>query len=279
MEDTQTPPAGEQEAAFTAPTSISDALSFNSVEAAATTEPEVGATGDDAAIAAPVAVVAPAEAAPAPVTTSAPAAAAGEEAKAPKWYRDHMAAVSRERAAEKAEIERLRAAQPAPTRQPEANQLPDPLEDPQAYAVALQGQFRNEFQAFQLQTTLQLSERFARQQHGSENFEECRAWLSTKPDIEAWAIQQPDPWTAAFTQYQRERLAEEIGDDPAAYKERLRQEFLAEQAAAAQTQQAPVAPTMRAAPPPPSSTVRSAAPRDGTGRFTGPTPLNAVLRG
>lgn len=277
MEDTQTPPAGEQEAASTAPTSLTEALSFAPSEAAAGFE--VGATGDEAAPAA-LATAAPAEAPSAPAaTTSAPAAPAGEEAKAPKWYRDHMAVVNRERAAEKAEVERLRAIQPAPTRQPEANQLPDPLEDPQAYAVALQGQFRNEFQAFQLQTTLQLSERFARQQHGTENFEECRAWLSTKPDIEAWAIQQPDPWSAAFTQYQRDRLAEEIGDDPAAYKERLRQEFLAEQAAAAQTQQAPVAPTMRAAPPPPSSSVRSAAPRDGGGRFTGPTPLSAALRG
>jgi len=277
MEDTQTPPAGEQEAASTAPTSLTEALSFAPSEAAAGFE--VGATGDEAVPAA-LAAAAPAEAPSAPAaTTSVPAAPAGEEAKAPKWYRDHMAVVNRERAAEKAEVERLRAVQPAPTRQPEANQLPDPLEDPQAYAVALQGQFRNEFQAFQLQTTLQLSERFARQQHGTENFEECRAWLSTKPDIEAWAIQQPDPWSAAFTQYQRDRLAEEIGDDPAAYKERLRQEFLAEQAAAAQTQQAPVAPTMRAAPPPPSSNVRSAAPRDGGGRFTGPTPLSAALRG
>lgn len=192
-----------------------------------------------------------------------------------------MAQVNRDRAAERAEVERLRASAPQPQPRPQApaNNLPDPLEDPQGYADAIRDGYQREIQMHQLQTTLTVSERFAKQQHGGEAFEECRAWLSTKPDVEQWCLGQPDPWGSAFTQYQRERLSEEIGDDPKAWQEkerqRIREELQAELSAAPNP--AP-APQMRSPPPPSASTVRSTASRDGQGRFAGPAPVGDVLK-
>lgn len=288
--DNDTQPAGDL-AETTGSTPLSEMLAFQNpdrheVHREAGVEPQEDPAPAPAPDPIAAAQPAPASAQPAPQaetkTEPTPAGQAGEE-KQPRWYREHMAQVNRERAAEKAEIERLRSATPQPQRQASQN-LPDPLEDPAAYADALRSEYRRDLEVFQLRTTLTLSERFARQQHGSEAFEECKAWLSTKPDIEAWAIQQPDPWSAAYTQYQREQLSDEIGDDPNAWREkerqRIRDEIKAELAGEQQQAQhiPATAPQMRAAPPPPASAVRSAAPRDPGGRFTGPTPIGAALK-
>ncbi len=241
----------------------------------------------------PVAAAAPAAAAapgaqPAPQAATPPAAGAeadpASDPKAPKWYRDHMRKMNAEVAADRAELARLRAGgAPATTTTPPAGQprpqptpLPNPAEDPEGYHRAITGGFRSEMSRFRLETTLNLSERFARQQHGNEAFEETKAWLTTRPDLEDFFLTQPDPWGAAFSHYSREKLADEIGDDPNAWREkerqRIRDEILAEQGAAPRDP-AP-APQMRAAPPAAASTARSAAPRDPqSGRFTGPAPL------
>jgi hypothetical protein len=214
---------------------------------------------------------------PAPAPQAAPASPAGDEPKSPKWYREHMAQVARDRAAEQRELAELRGRQPPP----QTRQDIDPLEDPQGFQQSVAQQF----QTFALQQTLTISERFARKEHGAELFEDAKAWLSTKPDIEAWAINQPDPWAAAITHFQREQLAEEIGNDPNAWREaekaRIRAEIEAEMGRDTRHEPAPrpaMNTTTRAAPPPPSSTVRSAAPRDDNGRFAGPAPLKSILK-
>lgn len=241
--------------------------------------------GDDegaalAALAAKAPAVAPK---PEPTPAPAPAAPAAEAAtdpttdpKAPKWYRDHMAKTNRE-------LAELRAQRPAPTAAPARPaaalaELPSPAEDPQGYHDAMVRRFSAQMQQFELVQSLRNSEWRTVQQHGREKFEECKAWLSTKPDIEAWAIQQPDQWEAAFTQYTRELLAEEIGDDPKAWQEKERQRIRDEVRAEMEGEGAPAAPArqppqMRAAPPAPASTVRAVASRDEVGRFTGPAPL------
>lgn len=235
-----------------------------------------------------------------PPAPPAPAGQAGDQPdpatapKEPRWYREHMQKVNRELAAQRAEVERLRAGrqpQPQPQGQGQEPEFPDPVDDPAGFARYIRAETVREQQRFQLETKLDLSERFARQSHGSEAFEECQAWLSTKPELADWCVAQPDPWGAAFGQYQRERLAEEIGDDPNAWRERererIRAELLAETTAGggdeprhtpARRSMTPTAPT-RDPPPAPASAVRSAAgmERDGRGRFAGPTPIGAIL--
>lgn len=266
--------------AATGATALSEALN-----------PQPADTGAPEAQVAPQETAAPpaepgAQPAPTAATTpapQAPASTAPEAPKEPKWYREHMAKVNRERAAERAELERLRSGpQTQPQQRPQQpSAIPDPVDDPQGYHEYVVGQVRAEQSRFQLETKLNLSERFAVQQHGRESFEECQAWLSTKPELADWCVMQADPWGAAFAQYQRERIAEEIGDDPKAYEQRLREKIMAElqaaQGAPPSTSPASMTAT-RATPPAPASMARSAGTaRDANGRFA-PTPLSAALQ-
>lgn len=272
---TDTAPAAETEIA--APASISEIIAGRS-DALHDGHKEVGAE--------PVAPEpAPAPAPPAPVAAAkpepAPDADPATDPKSPRWYREHMQKTNRELTELRARVANPAPVQPQPHPQPTRAPLPNPAEDPQGYHEAVTRGFTQQMQDFALQTTLSLSERFARQQHGGEAFEDCKAWLTTRPDLEAYFIQQPDPWMAAFQHYSRERLAEEIGDDPAAYRTRIEQEIRAKleaEMAGREIPQPAPAPQMRSAPPAPASTARSAAPRDPAGRFTGPAPIGSLSK-
>lgn len=207
-----------------------------------------------------------------------PAAHAAPEAKpeiapeapkaGPKWYRDalrekdqRLAAAERQARQLQEQMERL---QPPPQ--------PLDYSNPQAVFQT----FEQRLAESRLEQNIALSARFARREHGAELFDEAAVWLSQRKDIELWAQTQADPWEAAIQRFKQERLADEIGDDPNAYREKLRQEILAE----LQQQQPGHSPSMTAPRiPAPASGQRSAAPRDGTGRFTGPTPIGNILKG
>lgn len=186
---------------------------------------------------------APADAAP--IDTPAPKEPEPKapEAKDPKWFRDAIKArEDRARAAER-ERDELRA------RTERAAPAPESL-TPQAM-----------FERQQVAFNISISERFARREHGAL-FDEAKVWLETRPDIEAWATQQPDPWESAISLYRREKMAEEIGDDPESWREKerakIRDQLLAEMGE-------PGAGEMTAAPvprlPQSAASVRSAAPR------------------
>lgn len=283
-----TAPAAETDTAETsAPGSVGDLLSSrHQRQAAHEAHAEVGereGDEDEDEAEAPAGETTTAPAAPA---AAAPAAGAdaveadpASDPRSPKWFREHMKKTAREASELRAENERLRTGQQPRTAPPErpARVLPNPSEDPEGFANAVFAQQREEMQNYQLQTTLDLSARFLKQAHGAEAFDEVFAWLDTRQDLQPVFTQQPDPWGAAYAHYQREKLAEEIGDDPAAYRKRIEEEaiarFKASQEGGEQAPAAPARPQMGRNPPPPASQVRSAAPRDPIGRFTGPAPL------
>jgi hypothetical protein len=217
-------------------------------------------------------------AAPAPASVAAenPDLAAKPEAQQPFWYRKEIKK-ERDRASalerENAELRGARQQQPQ-------TRAPDPLESPDQFA----GYIDQRLETQRLVDRLERSEERLSDKLGDAVVDEVREWLTTRPDLEQWAMGQRDPWKAAHQQFTKEKLAAEIGDDPNTWREqereRLRQEILAEQARDTRHEPAP-RPAMnpnRAAPPPPSSTVRSAAPRDDAGRFAGPAPLKTILR-
>jgi hypothetical protein len=263
---------------------------------------EVGEDPDDEP--APAAAVV-AKTAPAPVAEAAPAAKVegGDfdamasdpkfqewlQPRLPKFAREHIKTVNQTLAEARAEAERARAYVP-PQPQPQrpaasaATTLPNPLEDPQGYYDAIVAQARQEArqeqQRSELVQNLRSSERWARRDAGNETFEDCKAWLSTKPQLENMFLQEPDPWGSALAYYQRERLTEEIGDDPDAFKKRIEDAAIAayEARLAEQQQHIPARnPQMRSAPPAAASTARSAAPRDDSGRFA-PAPLTSLTK-
>lgn len=189
----------------------------------------------------------------------------------PKWYRDSLE--QKERRARDAERQAHELRQQLEQRQHHPAPQPVDYSNPQAMYQT----FEQRLAEAETRQTVALSARFAQREHGAELFEEASVWLSQRPDLELWAQAQPDPWGAAIQRFKQERLADEIGDDPAAYREKLRQELLAE----LQQQQGQPAPGMMARPQPhipaPASGARSAAPRNAAGQFTGPTPLTDII--
>jgi len=203
---------------------------------------------------------APAEAAaPAPAKQEAAPEVKPEtkpEAEQPFWYRKRLKEIEQRAKQAEQRAQELEARQSAPI-------LPDPRQDPVAH-----------FETMRVMDRLERSEDRFVDKHGEQEFDAVKEWLSTRPDIEAWAIQQRHPWGAAFQQYQREKLSAEIGDDPNAWREqeraRLRAEILAEMPSAPMAPQRPNIPQ-------PASGQRSTAPRGGDGRFAGPTPLGEII--
>jgi hypothetical protein len=176
------------------------------------------------------------------------------EAEQPFWYRKRLKEIEQRAKAAERRAEELEQQRQAP-------QMPDPQQDPRAY-----------FETQRVIMRLESSEDRFTDKHGEAEFEAVKDWLTTRPDIEAWAIQQRHPWGAAHQQYQREKFAAEIGDDPNAWREqeraRLREEIQAEFTASA-----PMAPPRI---PTPASGQRSVASRGGPA-FAGPAPLKDIL--
>jgi hypothetical protein len=197
----------------------------------------------------------PAQTAPVAETTDPAAPEAKPEAEQPFWYRKRLKEIEQRAKAAERRAEELEQQRQAP-------RLPDPRQDPTAY-----------FETQRVIMRLESSEDRFTDKHGEAEFEAVKDWLTTRPDIEAWAIQQRHPWGAAHQQYQREKFAAEIGDNPDAWREkerqRLREEIFAEMPSAPMASQPRI--------PTPASGQRSVASRGGPA-FAGPTPLKDILQ-
>lgn len=229
---------------------------------------------------APPVTTLPPAAAPQSTAPQAPAdPAAAPEAQQPFWYRQEIKKEKERRAALERQIAELQSRSP----QPEPEAAPDPYADPQGYDERVQQHLRT----LEHRQNVAISERFARIKHGDAVWEETHEWLETRPDMVQWAKNQPDPCESAISAFKREKLAAEIGDDPAKWRETERQRMLqdpeiraqilaemgASQATAPQSTNTP----QRAPPPPAASGARSAAPRGGDQSFAGPTPMSDLL--
>ncbi|WP_186118278.1 hypothetical protein [Burkholderia gladioli] len=169
------------------------------------------------------------------------------------------------------EIKHLRAQHSQP-------QVPSNPEQRQPQQMSIEQALLNE--------RMNVSEMMVRQQHGDaavesmlETFQQA---VAKNPALGAELAQQRHPWQWMYEQAQRMKAMEEIGSDPAAYRQKLRDELLAElqaQQPAATHPEQPEAPAAPAAPALPRSlaTARSAAPRTAPA-WSGPTPLNDILK-
>ena len=120
-----------------------------------------------------------------------------------------------------------------------AHPAPDPAEDPRAFAAYQQQQV----QQVLWNERLNMSEAMARQSHGNEVVDAAReafaAAVKSSPALYAEMQRQPNPYSYVVQWHQRQKMLDEIGPDPAAYRARLMEQIKAEMAA----QAAPGAPT------------------------------------
>lgn len=118
------------------------------------------------------------------------------------------------------------APQPAPQRMQQP-QIPNPATDPAGYHNYIASQ-----QAAMVENTqLNMSETMVRQSLGDEAVNEAFSALQQHPQKDMLLSQfkqTAHPWGQMMTWYKQQKLVSEIGDDPEAYKQKLKEELLAE---------------------------------------------------
>lgn len=102
-------------------------------------------------------------------------------------------------------------------------QAPDPIADPEAHSAFLMRQMAEA----QANTIAEISERFARSQHGDELVDEALDAAQNAGIVDQFRGRK-DPWGDLAKWHKAEKAKAEIGDDPVAYKARLKAELLAE---------------------------------------------------
>lgn len=119
---------------------------------------------------------------------------------------------------------------------------PDFYADPEAALSAAQQAAQEAAFTAALNTKLETSRFLAEKEFGAELVNEAYAFFDQNPHLSRDLIKSPSPFHEAVKTYQRQKMLQEIGDDPAAYRARIeaeaRERFLAE----TQAQPKPTAP-------------------------------------
>lgn len=175
---------------------------------------------------------------------------------------------------------------------------PDMFKDPNEYnkwverqldkrAKAIASQHVQPLQEKISDYALRVSEMEARTALGDKRWTALNDWIEKQtPQFKQWAMQQQDPYAAAYQHYRQSTTFERLGqDDLETYEEKLKARWLAEQQAAA-AQSASLnepddddddpAPAQKK-PLPASFAAKPSAGRDASPGFA-PTPLGAILK-
>lgn len=111
--------------------------------------------------------------------------------------------------------------------QPQPQPVPQPQVDPELDPVGAYHQLRNEFsEALRLQN-IAYSRTRAAQQHGADKVKEVADAAFQAGLADVFATRE-DPFSEAFAWYEGEQLRRQIGSDPSAYEQKLRQQITAE---------------------------------------------------
>lgn len=155
---------------------------------------------------------------------------------------------------------------PKPAAQPPA----DWFADPEGAAK----QLYHQMEEMRLNDRANLSERAAVRAYGKELVAEAREAAMQAGIARQLYERSPDPYDDLIQWYRKQKFIAEIGDDPEAYKQRLRDELRAEMSQGSNQQAA-----QSAKPPVPKSlaSVPSAQPRDSGGRFAPSAPSLSQL--
>lgn len=169
---------------------------------------------------------------------------------------------------------------PQPTQQPHPQvqqpEIPDPYLEPERFAA---------YQAYQVQERLfaqsvVMSQRIMRQQHADydDAEKEFVAAVEADPMLASKLLSHPFPAEFAYQEGKRLKALKEIGDDPASFRERVRQEILAEMQGSGAQAPAQAQPARAPVPKSLASAQTGGPARDArTGRFAGPASLEDIL--
>lgn len=236
------------------------------------------------------------EPAPSPVANSgepaAPPAAADQDKMVPlsaldaerkgrKDWKEKYLRMEGETALLKHQLEEARrASQPAPAqRQVQEAEFPDPIIDPQGYRDAVVGLARQSA----MNERLTSQEESVKEKHGTDAVE--AAWTrfsaaaQASPALRAEIGGARNPWAKLMEWDKKQAAQAEIGDDPAAFREKLEKEI--REKIAAESGQQPTPTNPGASPPlniPSSLATAPNVGNRGVPQFTGPSPLTDFVR-
>ena len=189
---------------------------------------------------------------------------------------ERLAAIERERAAEQAELQRLRVSGQQSAPQPQPARIPSPAEDPAGYHAAVM----QDVQARLWAETCANSERLLKSRVSPAEVDQAIAAFGQEsqrnPALAMELRQQLDPARWVYERAQQQKAMAEIGTDPAAYRAKLEADIRAQIEAEMQANQAAQSPSpdSRPAPrpdlPPSLGRTPNAGPRSGP-QYTGPT--------
>lgn len=178
-----------------------------------------------------------------------------------------LAALMAER--EKARELEKRLTQATPPREPA--KAPDVFAEPEKFAAFMQQQASEAA----MNAKLDVSEAVAREAFGDGKvdaaFEAYKARAAAEPELHARMMAAKSPWHAVVRWHETEQARAEIGDDPAAYRAKIEAELRAKIEAEMASKATPAAPPSLAG----SSNLGG---RGATPAWSGPTPLNRILR-
>jgi len=116
------------------------------------------------------------------------------------------------------ELRQLReASQPRPAPQP----MPDVFEDPAGYSQRMQDELRTATTA----SKLEMSRFMADREFGKENVDAMMEHFNNHPEQTQAFLKTASPFHTAMEQFNSQRVAQEIGNDPAAYRAKLEAEI------------------------------------------------------
>ena len=185
---------------------------------------------------------------------------APEPAKEPETPMVPLAALQEVRR----ELQEMKASLP----QPEPPKVPDVFDDPQGFT----GHVEKQMLAMQANFAAEKSEMMARVRHGDQVVDAALAAAQQANVVDQFKGKQ-DPWGELTNWHKSQLVQAEIGDDPAAYKERLRAEIMEEVKAELVAEQAKAV-AASAAPSMAGVTGTGGGPK---ATWAGPTPLDKLL--
>lgn len=206
-----------------------------------------------------------------------PVAAIQAERAKVKRYTEQVAEFDKRLQEQSALIERLTTALAPKQPEPKA---PDFWESPEAAVQGLVSQAVTPVQQAMMQQREQVSLMLANEKHGADKVSEAmntlRGLQANRAEFEPiyrQIMSSPHPYGALVEWHGKHQLLSEIGSDPAAYKEKLKAEILAEMQKDSGQQQVAQAP---AAMPSNFATARNVGNRSGPA-WSGPTPLADIF--
>lgn len=169
-----------------------------------------------------------------------------------------------------------------PKEQAQPQQAPDPWADPEAAMTYQRNELQSAFARQMYETRVALSSEILRAQ--KSDFDEVVAEFvqhaQRDPGLHNAVLNHPNPAAFAYQQGQRIRFLNEVGNDPAAYKAKLREEVMAEMGQGQQPAVAQQSSSPALAPPKSLAATTSAQPRNNKGQFaSGPASLDDILGG